>query len=64
MAKQMPKRTLQIEIDASLATRYRSAYKRAFGSDNDSKQGLEEFMAGFVEDRLAEELEFAEDEAR
>jgi hypothetical protein len=46
-------------IDTRLATAYRKAYLAAFGSSHSSKKPLKEFIAGFVEDRLAEEIEFA-----
>jgi hypothetical protein len=65
MGKSAPRRTLTVEIDASLAAAYKEAYDRAraFGSEVTRQQPLDDFIAGFVEDRLAEELAFAEDEA-
>lgn len=54
--------TLTIKIDSALATEYRDAYRRALGSCDEIKQTLDEFIAGFVEDRLAEEIAFFEEE--
>lgn len=54
--------TLTIKIDSVLATEYRDAYHRALDSRNEIKQTLDEFIAGFVEDRLAEEIAFFEEE--
>lgn len=62
MAKPSPQPTLTIEIDASLAAHYRTVYSDAFGSDETRDQPLDRFIAGFIEDCLAEELAFAEDE--
>jgi hypothetical protein len=58
-----PQPTLKIEIDASLAVAYRDAYGRVFGAADDAEKSLEEFIAGFVEDRLAEETSFVKEEA-
>ncbi len=60
-----PKRwpTITIKIDAALAADYRTACIRAFGASAAGKKPLDEFITGFVEDRLAEEIAFAEDEA-
>lgn len=54
--------TLTIGIDSALASEYRDAYHRALGSPDKIKQTLEEFIVGFVEDRLAEELAFVKEE--
>lgn len=62
MARPTPQPPLTIKIDAALAAEYRTAYRRAFGTRDDAKKTLEEFIAGFVEDRLAEEIAFVEAE--
>ena len=54
--------TLTIKIDSDLATAYRDAYRRALSSRVEIKQTLDEFIAGFVEDRLTEEIAFFEKE--
>ena len=54
--------TLTIKIDTALATEYRDTYCLALGSHNEIKQTLDEFIARFVEDRLAEEIAFFEAE--
>ena len=54
--------TLTIKIDSDLATEYRDAYRRALSSRDEIKQTLDEFIAGFVKDRLAEEIAFFEKE--
>lgn len=54
--------TLTIKVDSDLATAYRDAYRRALSSRVEIKQTLDEFIAGFVEDRLAEEIAFFEKE--
>ncbi|MGD0139124.1 MAG: hypothetical protein ABSD28_09620 [Tepidisphaeraceae bacterium] len=60
----MPRREklLTVTIDASLATAYRKAYLQAFGEPDAESESLQEFIAGFVEDRLTEEIEFAKAE--
>lgn len=62
MVNPFPHPILTIKITSALAAEYRKAYRRAFGSHDEIKQTLEEFIAGFVEDRLAEEIEFLEKE--
>lgn len=62
MAIPIPHSTLVIEIDAVLAVTYRDAYLRIHVSRDEVKQTLEAFVAGFVEDRLAEEIVFLENE--
>jgi hypothetical protein len=59
------KRTLlTVTINAELAAQYREAYGQAFGRGDDNKlRPLDKFIASFVEDRLAEEIEFARSEA-
>jgi hypothetical protein len=54
---------LTVAVDARLADDYREAYTRAFGRTLASHQSLSEFIAGFVEDRLIEEIKFARAEA-
>ena len=54
--------TITIKVDSALATEYSEAYRRALGSRDKIKQPLEEFIVGFVEDRLAEEIAFLEQE--
>lgn len=54
--------TITIKVDSVLATEYGYAYRRALGSRDEFKQTLEEFIVGFVEDRLAEEIAFLEQE--
>lgn len=54
---------LPVNVDARLAGEYRVAYERAFGGPEGKRQPLADFIAGFVEDRLREEIEFAESEA-
>ncbi len=63
MPKPSRQNTLTIKIDADLAKQYRAAYVRAFGTAADLKKPIEDFIAGFVEDRLAEEIAFVEEEA-
>lgn len=63
MAKPATQPNLIVEIDASIAARYRAAYALAFGSGDTLQQPLENFIASFVEDRLAEELAFVDDES-
>jgi len=60
----MPKRKkrLTVTIKAELAFEYRDAYQEAFGGNNEARS-LERFIAGFIEDRLTEEIEFARYEA-
>ena len=55
---------LTIKIDAHLAADYRTAYERAFTSNEAKQKSLADFVAGFVEDRLAEEIEFVHGETR
>ncbi|MGD1278702.1 MAG: hypothetical protein ABR964_15930 [Tepidisphaeraceae bacterium] len=55
-------RLLTVKIDARLAADYRIAHERAFGQHEVKRRSLSNFIAGFVEDRLAEEIEFAQDE--
>ena len=45
-----------------LAAAYRKAYDEAFRNRDTKSKSLQKFIAGFVEDRLVEELEFVEDE--
>jgi hypothetical protein len=52
-------RQLKVAIDASLAAQYRTAYKRTFGQADRKRRSLSDFISGFLEDRLAEEIEFA-----
>ena len=54
--------TITIKIDSALATKYKSAYLRALGSRHDTKRTIDKFIAGFVEDRLVEEIAFFEEE--
>ena len=54
--------TLTIKVDADLATAYRDAFLRTLSSRIEIKQTLDEFIAGFVEDRLTEEIAFFEKE--
>ena len=54
---------MSVEIDARLAAQYKAAYARAFGGETVRKQSLGTFIAGFVEDRLAEEIAFARSES-
>lgn len=54
-------RNIIIKVVSSLAE-YRKAYRRVLVSRDEIKQTLEEFIAGFVEDRLAEEIEFLDEE--
>lgn len=54
--------TINIKIDSVLATKYKDTYHRALGSRNVTKQTLDKFIAGFVEDRLIEEIAFFEEE--
>ena len=62
----MPDKTklLTIRIDAQLAADYRTAYEHAFPSNEAKRKSLAEFIAGFAEDRLSEEIEFVHDEMR
>lgn len=53
---------LTIKVDPNLAAAYRDAYIRTLGSRVEIKQTLDEFIAGFVEDRLTEEIAFFEKE--
>lgn len=53
---------LTLKVDRRLATAYRDAYMRAFVRQNGKREPLATFIADFVEDRLAEEIEFAERE--
>lgn len=62
MSSPSSRSTLTIEIDLNLATAYRDAYKQTFSSRVKTKQTLDKFIAGFVEDRLAEEITFLEQE--
>lgn len=62
VANPVPQPTLIVKIDAALAAEYRDAYLRAFGARDSSTKSLQEFIAGFVEDRLAEEIAFVEEE--
>lgn len=55
---------IAIKIDAQLAADYRTAYERAFPRGTAKRESLAEFIAGFVEDRLAEEIEFVREEMR
>jgi hypothetical protein len=57
-------KTLTVKVNARLAVDYRIAYERAFGRHGAKRQALSDFIAGFVEDRLAEEIEFAQSEVR
>lgn len=57
-----PHPTLTIKIDHVLAAEYRDAYRRALGSNNEVELALDEFVAGFVEDRLSEEIAFLGEE--
>ncbi|HZL34798.1 MAG TPA: hypothetical protein VFC78_05770 [Tepidisphaeraceae bacterium] len=52
---------LTVKIDAKLAADYRTAYERAFPRREAGRESLADFIAGFVEDRLAEEIEFVQD---
>jgi hypothetical protein len=52
-------KTLSLKIDARLAAQYRAAYAHAFGDDDTRDEPLAIFIAGFLEDRLREETEFA-----
>ena len=54
--------TITIKIDSVLAAKYKDVYRCALGSHNATKQTLNKFIAGFVEDRLAEEIAFLEKE--
>lgn len=63
MAAPDPRRTVTVEIDARLAAEYKTAYALAFGAEAVRNQSLSTFIAGFVEDRLAEEIAFARTEA-
>jgi hypothetical protein len=56
-------KTITITIDARLATAYRKSYEQAFGSPGTKGKSLQEFIAGFVEDRLVDEMEFTRSEA-
>lgn len=62
VVKHSSDRNIIIRINSTLATTYRKAYRRAFGSHDKAEQTIEEFMSGFVEDRLTEEIEFLERE--
>lgn len=62
MAKSHPQATLTIKIDAGLAAEYRDAYLCTFGTRSDKTKTLADFIVGFVEDRLAEEVAFIEEE--
>ena len=57
-----PHPAIAIKIDSALATKYKDAYYRALGLSNETKQTLDKFIAGFVEDRLVEEIAFFEEE--
>jgi hypothetical protein len=62
MTRPTAKPLLTIKIDAALAAEYAKGYLRAFGTAEEAKKSLEEFIAGFVEDRLCEEIAFVEEE--
>ena len=53
---------LTIKVNSILATAYWDAYHRALGSRDDTKQTLNQFITGFVEDQLAQEIAFFEKE--
>jgi hypothetical protein len=57
----MPQRSklLTVKVNAQLASEYRDAYQEAFVGGNNDVQSLEQFIGGFIEDRLVEEIEFA-----
>lgn len=54
--------TITVKVNAVLAATYWSVYDRAFGCQGTEHQDLADFIAGFVEDRLADEIEFTESE--
>jgi len=57
-------RALTLKVNARLAADYRIAYERAFGRHGAKRRALADFIAGFVKDRLAEEIKFAQTQAR
>jgi hypothetical protein len=64
-AYRMPKsarQKLKVEIDRGLAAVYKSAYERLIGSTGARRKPLADFVVGFVEDRLQEEIAFLEKE--
>ena len=63
MPKAVPPSVITIAVDAGLAAQYRDAYTRAFGSGKTENLPLDKFIARFVEDRLSEELAFAEEDS-
>ena len=56
----MADRLLAVRIDARLAADYKTAYERAFPHNETKRKSLADFIAGFVEDRLVEEIEFVQ----
>jgi len=54
---------LAVQVDARLAAAYRAAYDCTLGPKGRGKRSLATFMTGFVEDRLAEEIQFLDREA-
>ncbi len=54
---------LTIQIDASLAKEYATAYSRLFPDEIQQGEPLAAFIARFVEDQLPHEIAFLEDEA-
>ena len=60
-ASAMPRKkiaTLKIKVDAQLSIAYRDAYERTLSFKEKKPKPINNFMAGFVEDRLLEEIKF------
>jgi hypothetical protein len=50
--------TLTVEIDSELAAEYKAAYVHTIGPSARKGESLAKFIAGFLEDRLGEEIDF------
>jgi hypothetical protein len=51
-------KTLTLEVDAELAKEYHDAYAERFEIREFRRATLKNFLRGFIEDRLREEIEF------
>lgn len=49
---------ITMDLDIELAEQYHRAYLQRFGSDEEARLSLEDFLARFLGDRLSEELDF------
>jgi hypothetical protein len=55
--------TLAVKIDSHLAVAFEAVYARTIRQKGRKREPLAKFIAGFVEDRLVEEITFLDGEA-